>query len=330
LVSVIICNYNYGHFLHEAIRSALNQSYSRVEIVVVDDGSTDDSGEVLDRQAPEVICLRRQHQGQTAALWAGVKASRGDIICFLDSDDVWFPGKIEAVVGAFNGDQDAAWIRHKLVVADLSLRPLGPCVPHFHGSTSIYPNPELYLERTVTVSTSALSVRRPVAQHAFARLENLLRQPGDAGPFGGMLYHTDVCLLTVIGAGRAKGFSLDRPLGYYRRHSGRQFHSRQAVLPMLEQQIEVGRVVSRIWSAEVGRRTTASHVYKHLLVVEALQGHSKWSAGRLKVFLVGLRVSTTLVLEDIRLALRQTLAIIYAYLAPQSWVNRLFTRQGYL
>ena len=328
LVSVVICNYNYGRFLDEAIRSALNQTYKRIEIIVVDDGSTDNSGEVLARQPSEVVILRTQRQGQAGALWAGVKASRGDIICFLDSDDVWLPTKLEELVAVFSDHPDVAWVRHKLAVTDVALRLLGPYIPQFAGSGCIPDSPHLYLERTVTVSTSALSLRRALAQDAFARLAVLLGTHGERSSFGGMLLHADACLLTLIGTSRVKGFSLDRPLGYYRRHAGQHFCGPEGVVPMLHQQIEVGRMISQIWSAAMGNPAIGSHVYKHLLVVDALRAHSMWSASRLKVLLDGLKATTKF--RNVKLGLRQAGAILFAYIAPRTWTRRLLARQGYL
>ena len=328
LVSVVICNYNYGRFLDEAIRSALNQTYKRIEIIVVDDGSTDNSGEVLERQPSEVVILHTQRQGQAGALWAGVKASRGDIICFLDSDDVWLPTKLEELVVVFSDHPDVAWVRHKLAVTDVALRLLGPYIPQFAGSGCIPDSPHLYLERTVSVSTSALSLRRALAQDAFARLAVLLGTHGERSSFGGMLLHADACLLTLIGTSRVKGFSLDRPLGYYRRHAGQQFCGPEGVVPMLHQQIEVGRMISQIWSAAMGNPAIGSHVYKHLLVVDALRAHSMWNASRLKVLLDGLKATTKF--RNVKLGLRQAGAILFAYIAPRTWTRRLLARQGYL
>lgn len=102
LVSVVICNYNYAAYLGQAIESVLDQTYRQAEVVVVDDGSTDQSAAVLARYARQfrgrVRPIYTQNRGQTSALRMGVLASQGEIICFLDSDDLFFAQKLATVV----------------------------------------------------------------------------------------------------------------------------------------------------------------------------------------------------------------------------------------
>jgi glycosyltransferase involved in cell wall biosynthesis len=98
LVSIIINNYNYARYLPEAIESALSQSYPQTEILVVDDGSTDGSREVILRQDYRIVPILKRNGGQASALNAGVAQSRGKIICFLDADDFWYPDKVARIV----------------------------------------------------------------------------------------------------------------------------------------------------------------------------------------------------------------------------------------
>src|ERR1700730_3706812 len=101
LVSILINNFNYVEFLNEAIESALNQSYPAIEIIIVDDGSTDGSREVIARHADKVRAVLKENGGQGSAFNAGVAASRGEILCFLDADDFFYPNKVAAVVDEF-------------------------------------------------------------------------------------------------------------------------------------------------------------------------------------------------------------------------------------
>ena len=103
LVSILINNYNYARFLGEAIDSALSQSYSPVEIILVDDGSTDQSREIISTYSSRVIPIFKENGGQASAFNAGIAASRGDILCFLDSDDYFHPGKVARIVEIFGG-----------------------------------------------------------------------------------------------------------------------------------------------------------------------------------------------------------------------------------
>jgi glycosyltransferase involved in cell wall biosynthesis len=97
LVSIIINNYNYSYFLKEAIDSALNQTYPHVEVIVVDDGSTDGSQEIITSYGNRVIPVLKENGGQASAINAGFAASGGDIIFFLDSDDVFYVNKVKEI-----------------------------------------------------------------------------------------------------------------------------------------------------------------------------------------------------------------------------------------
>jgi glycosyltransferase involved in cell wall biosynthesis len=98
IVSIIINNYNYGRFLSEAIDSALNQSYPHIEVIVVDDGSTDDSCSILASYGTRIISILKENGGQASAMNSGVQASKGQILFFLDSDDVFLPTKVEEML----------------------------------------------------------------------------------------------------------------------------------------------------------------------------------------------------------------------------------------
>ncbi|MEK5040742.1 glycosyltransferase family 2 protein [Sporosarcina sp. FSL K6-3457] len=106
LVSALINNYNYGRFIGEAIESVLNQTYQNIELIIVDDGSTDNSGEIISKYAEKfpdkIIAVFKENGGQASAFNSGFKLAKGEIICFLDSDDYWFETKVEKIVDAHN------------------------------------------------------------------------------------------------------------------------------------------------------------------------------------------------------------------------------------
>lgn len=91
LVSIVIPNYNYGTFLGSAIDSALALDWPNVEVIVVDDGSTDDSRAVIARYAKRVVAIYQENAGQAAACAAGFARARGEVVIFLDSDDLLHP-----------------------------------------------------------------------------------------------------------------------------------------------------------------------------------------------------------------------------------------------
>jgi glycosyltransferase involved in cell wall biosynthesis len=105
-VSCIIAVYNGRQYLAEAIESLLAQSRPMDEIVVVDDGSTDDSADIAARFGSPVVVVRQKNAGQSAARNHGVRASRGDLLSFLDADDLVHPRKIERQLERFKASPD--------------------------------------------------------------------------------------------------------------------------------------------------------------------------------------------------------------------------------
>jgi glycosyltransferase involved in cell wall biosynthesis len=97
-VSVIIPTYNRAQLLSEALESALSQTYADVEVIVVDDGSTDTTDRVLSEYANRVVCIRQQNAGPPAARNAGLRVCSGEFVVFLDSDDLLLPQKVELQV----------------------------------------------------------------------------------------------------------------------------------------------------------------------------------------------------------------------------------------
>jgi glycosyltransferase involved in cell wall biosynthesis len=114
IVSILINNYNYGRFLREAIDSALDQTYQKVEVIVVDDGSTDNSREILATYGDRIIPVLKPNGGQASAFNAGLAASNGEIICFLDSDDVFERNKVEQIVRQLLSKPTAGWLFHAM------------------------------------------------------------------------------------------------------------------------------------------------------------------------------------------------------------------------
>src|SRR3712207_4601210 len=94
LVSIVIPCYNQAHFLGEAIESVLAQTYPHFEVVVVDDGSTDNTEAVAARY-PGVRCIRQENQGLAAARNTGIRRSNGSYLVFLDADDRLLPNALE-------------------------------------------------------------------------------------------------------------------------------------------------------------------------------------------------------------------------------------------
>jgi glycosyltransferase involved in cell wall biosynthesis len=122
-VSVIIPTYNRGCVIKEAIESVLEQEYTEFELIVVDDGSTDATFEVLDSYRNVIKVLSQENKGVSAARNRGIAEASGKFIAFLDSDDLWLPQKLSAQVdffeqtpGALICQTEEVWIRNGLRV----------------------------------------------------------------------------------------------------------------------------------------------------------------------------------------------------------------------
>jgi glycosyltransferase involved in cell wall biosynthesis len=110
LVSVVIPVYNRADTVAAAVQSALDQEYSPIEIIVVDDGSTHETAEVVARFGDRVRYLRREHGGQALARNQGIRAARGEFVAFLDDDDLWVPGKLDAQMRVFEARPELALV----------------------------------------------------------------------------------------------------------------------------------------------------------------------------------------------------------------------------
>jgi glycosyltransferase involved in cell wall biosynthesis len=211
LVSVLAANYNYASYLSESIDSALHQSYAKLEFIICDDGSTDDSRAILDRYHsadPRVQVILQQNAGQAAALNAAFAASHGEIICFLDSDDLYAPEKLASVVEALTAVPSAGFLVHKLTRVDASRRRRLGEIPLAFDLPSGWLGPTAPLDAPWVPPgmppCSALCLRREVAERIFAL-------PVGLRAFADTAIQVLAPLITPVVA-------LDRAMGEYRIH----------------------------------------------------------------------------------------------------------------
>jgi Glycosyl transferase family 2 len=125
--SIIINNYNYDRFLAEAINSALNQTYPHTEVIVVDDGSTDNSREIIAGYGDRIASIFQENGKQGAALNSGFAASSGDLVLFLDSDDYLLPMAVERIMEVWK--PGVGKIHYRLQVVDTEGQPSGAFIP---------------------------------------------------------------------------------------------------------------------------------------------------------------------------------------------------------
>ncbi|MDL1957248.1 MAG: glycosyltransferase [Candidatus Desulfofervidus auxilii] len=106
-VSVIIPTYNRANFLKEAIESVLNQTYKDYELIIVDDGSTDETPKIIAQYKNKLKYIVIPHHGVSKARNVGIKTAKGEFIAFLDSDDLWYPKKLEVQINFFDNHHNA-------------------------------------------------------------------------------------------------------------------------------------------------------------------------------------------------------------------------------
>ena len=126
--SIVVNNYNYGAFLAEAIDSALAQTWEHTEVVVVDDGSTDDSADIINGYGDRIVPVLKANGGQGSAFNAGYAASAGDVVIFLDADDRLRPTAVEAAVPHFT-DPSTATVQWRLTVINAEGRTTPQLIP---------------------------------------------------------------------------------------------------------------------------------------------------------------------------------------------------------
>jgi glycosyltransferase involved in cell wall biosynthesis len=132
VVDIVINNHNYGAFLAEAIESACAQTHERVNVLAVDDGSTDDSRQILARYGDRIGLILQQNGGQAAAINAGVERCQGDVVIFLDADDVLRPEAAARVAAAFAADDGVSKVQFRMETIDAEGKPTGELKPAAH------------------------------------------------------------------------------------------------------------------------------------------------------------------------------------------------------
>lgn len=168
LVSVVIPTYNRSGVIARTINDILNQTYSNLEIIVVDDGSTDDSQAVLKNFGNQIRVMTQNNAGPAAARNRGISASRGEIIAFQDSDDRWAPAKIERQVSLLQQAEESIpccltnttlFFADGRVTSSFDNAPLDPAL-----SEGIWMNVTEVLVTRFVMFNQAIAIRRKVLE----------------------------------------------------------------------------------------------------------------------------------------------------------------------
>ena len=209
LVSIIINNYNYDRFLAEAIDSALSQTYPNVEVIVVDDGSTDRSREIIASYSDRIIPVLQENGKQGKALNNGFAHSQGEIILFLDSDDCLLPQAVDRIANHWK--PELAKIHYRLTVVDTEQQPLGFSYP---PEGQLLANGQVWQEllRTSGYTSS------PMSGNAYSRrtLQQIFPIPDEY-----TLTADDYLMISTPFYGEVIG--IEEPLGIYRIHTSNQW-----------------------------------------------------------------------------------------------------------
>jgi len=238
VVDIVINNHNYGAFVGDAIESARRQTHGSVNVIVVDDGSSDDSREILERQSGDVNVVLKENGGQASAFNAGMERSEGDVVIFLDADDVLRPDAAARVAATFAAEEGVSKVQFRMEVLDAEGRPTGVVKPDPHLAMPSGDMREAELAHPydlVWMATSANAFRAEA-------IRRLLPVPEDAYPVTGAdwyLVHLSALLGRVV--------SLDVVCAGYRVHGANSYELAEAELDLahLRQAIEFAAVTSR-------------------------------------------------------------------------------------
>lgn len=209
-LAVVITNYNYRQYVAEAVDSALAQTVKAAQIVVVDDGSTDGSLELLQARfgaRPEVAVSGGPNAGQLAALRRGVALVHADIVVLLDADDTWDPRYLEALLAVYGADAAVDMVAANVRFTGEPPRLLRPdCRDRDCGVVALA---ACYVREVPGAPTSALSFRRRM-------LQRILELPVEFDAEWRLC--ADVCVTLGAGLLGARIRELGEPLVHYRMH----------------------------------------------------------------------------------------------------------------
>jgi glycosyltransferase involved in cell wall biosynthesis len=204
-VSIVIRNWNYGRFLRDAIDSALAQCHEPTEVVVVDDGSTDDSREILAHYGNQVrAVLRAENGGEGSAVNAGFAAATGDILLFLDSDDVLAPQAAARVVALWDANVTRVHFPLYAMGAD------GTLLPQIHPPFEV---PDIPLDEQLSRFGQVISGSQSCNAYAAWALKRIL--PIDEVTW----YRSCDCYLNALTMAQGATRLIHEPMGGYRFHA---------------------------------------------------------------------------------------------------------------
>lgn len=208
LVTVLVDTFNHEHYIEQALVSVLEQNFpsTELDILVVDDGSTDRTPEIVRKFAPRVQLLRKKNGGQASAFNVGIQESRGEVVAFLDGDDWFAPGKLERVTKTFEEHPGVTAVGHGYYEWCEATKEIKICVPSKSEAIRLE-SPETALRAFLAwdfLRTSAFAARKKVLEKLVPIPETLV--------FCADAYLAPACIAQGV-------YVIDEPLLYYRVHA---------------------------------------------------------------------------------------------------------------
>jgi glycosyltransferase involved in cell wall biosynthesis len=265
VVTALINTYNYGRFVEEAVESVLAQDYpaDRMDVIVVDDGSTDDTPKRMERFGERIRYFHLEHKGQAAALNFGVAQARGEIVAFLDADDLWLPQKVRRVVDAIQSVPNAGLVYHAFEL----WRPDGGEVPQqdFQAISGFLPESSAKLLAFDGQATSGQAFRMQVLREMLPLSEDFV-----IGCSDGFLAYTSIFEWPAV--------AIAEPLTKYRLHGENLFSFEKPDAEKMKMKLACWQALQREVKAWLVRRghkldepATAQFMKRHELAERLMQ-----------------------------------------------------------
>jgi glycosyltransferase involved in cell wall biosynthesis len=248
-ISVLVDTYNHERYIEEALVSVLEQDISGAdrEVIVVDDGSTDRTAEIVAKFAPRVRLIRKENGGQASAFNVGIPACLGEIVAFLDGDDWWTPGKLRAVADALASDEEIGLVGHGITEVFADGRHHAELLrdtPRFRLTSR--EGAETFRLRKSFLGTSRMTYRGQILR-AIGRVPQTLR------------FQADEYLFTLAGL-FADVLILRESLTFYRLHDANLFQLGDGNATAVRRKSDVMAALAEGLREEMRRRNVAKEI----------------------------------------------------------------------
>jgi glycosyltransferase involved in cell wall biosynthesis len=301
VVTAIVDTFNHEAYIERALRSVLNQGLTPndLEILVVDDGSTDGTAEVLERFSASARILRKKNGGQGSAFNTAIPLARGEIIAFLDGDDWWAEDKLRSVLKMFRSDPTIGIVGHGFYEIDESSGRSVAVLPRHLRHISLQTVEDGVGFRNIMsfLGTSRVAIRRQILDLV--------------GPIPDALVIEADEFMSTMAVANSRGVLLPEPLTFYRMHAGNLYQFRDGDADKIQRKMTVLVELALALRRELPRAQISDDVIK--AVVKPVDAEAK----RLKLMSVGGTPWETFRVE------RTTMRLAYEHMP---WKYRIFKR----